>query len=183
MAKNKPRLYIDACCYIDVVKGRLTTATDADTLAELPFLEGLLRAAADGELEIWGSTLLIAECLTTDTQADSVPLEAQQLFRSLLTGGNPVKMAAADVFIAERARDLRWNAGIRCGGGADALHVATALDLGCEEFITTNRKRGPLQGDTPAKLAKLHLRVIRPHQTALLPPAYMKPLDSLWGPQ
>jgi hypothetical protein len=170
MPTNKPRVYFDSCGYIDVAKGR-HGVSDEHSQAELPFLEGLLLAAHDGLIEIWTSSITIAECLTIEASVDEVPEAVRETFRSLLMGGSPVRINAADVFVAEKARDLRWQ-GIRCGGGADGLHVATALDLGCEEFITTNSKRGPLQGETPARLAKLGLRVIRPHQTTVLPPQY-----------
>lgn len=171
MATTKPRVYMDSCCYIDVAKGRNAVALDPAAAAELPFVEALLLAAYDGAIEVWSSSLTIAECLTIDATQDDVPEAVRDTFRSLLMGGLPVRINAVDVFVAERARDLRWQ-GIRCGGGADGLHVATAIDLACEEFITTNRRRGPLQGETPAKLAKLGLRVVLPHQTAVLPVQY-----------
>ena len=64
----------------------------------------------------------------------------------------------------------------QCGGGADMVHVATALELRCEEFITTNRKRGPLQGGAPEKLAKLGLRIIEAPDTGVIPPHLISPL-------
>jgi hypothetical protein len=50
------------------------------------------------------------------------------------------------------------------------------LELGCEEFISTNVKRGPLNADAAAKLATLGLRVIEAPQTSVLPPNYLPPL-------
>jgi hypothetical protein len=174
MATNKPRVYLDSCCYIDVAKGR-HGKLDEGREDHLPFLEALILAAADGAIEIWGSTLLIPECLHIDGTQQNIPDDVQATFISLLTAGSPVRMSAVDYFIAERARDLRWRDGIRCGGGADGIHVATALELKCEEFITSNRKRGPLQGDTPKMLATFGLRVIEPPQTSVLPTAYVPP--------
>ena len=174
MATSRPRIYLDACYYIDVAKGRLSETLDPGRDEHIPFVEGLLLAAADGKIEIWGSTLILAECLGTDKENATVPEHVQQQFVSLLSSGSVVKLSAVDFFIAERARDLRWVDGIHCGGGADAIHVATALELRCEEFITTNRKRGPLNTVAVAKLAALNLRVIEAPQTSVLPSRYQK---------
>ncbi len=176
MPSNKPRVYIDSCCYIDVAKGRHEVALEANREMQLPFLEGLILAAYDGVIEIWSSTLTISECLNIDPQKTTVPEEVQATFMSLLASGSPIRMQAVDFFIAERSRDLRWVHGIHCGHGADSIHVATALELRCEELITTNTGKGPLQGKAPQQLAAQGLRVIQPHQTALLPPHYTNPL-------
>lgn len=176
MAISKPRIYIDSCCYIDVVKGRHQVALEADRAAQLPFLEGLLLAALDGEIEIWSSTITIAECLNVDPQQTTVPEDVQASFVEILTSGSAVRLQAVDLFIAEMSRDLRWIHGIHCGRGADSIHVATALELKCEELLTTNTGKGPLQGKAPEQLAKMGLRVIQPHQTSLLPPHYTNPL-------
>lgn len=177
MATSKlPRVYLDSCYYIDVARGRLALPMDAERATHLPFAEGLILASANGDVEVWASTLVISECLAVEKQQAMIPDEVQQVFMDMLTSGSAVKLSGADFFIAERARDLRWIDGIQCGGGADMVHIATALVLGCEEFITTNRKRGPLQGDAPAKLAKLGLRIIEAPQTSVLPPQYVSPL-------
>ena len=173
---SRSRIYIDSCYYIDVARGRLATPLDPGRELHLPFVENLLLAAAKREVEIWASTLIISECLSVNQNDLAVPENVQRMFVSLLSSGSVVNLAAVDFFIAERARDLRWVDGIKCGGGADMVHVATALELHCEEFITTNAKRGPLQGEALAKLAELGLRVITAPQTSVLPPQYIQPL-------
>lgn len=173
MATARPRIYIDSCYYIDVARGRHAAALDPDRASHLHFIESLLMASIAGDIEIWASTLVIPECLHVDSQAQAIPEEVQKTFVDLLTSGTAVKLAAADFFIAERARDLRWVHDIRCGRSADMVHVATALEMGCVEFITTNKKSGPLQGDAPAKLAKLGLRAIEAPQTSVLPAQYL----------
>lgn len=176
---SKPRVYLDSCCYIDVAKGRagvpFNKKGEEDRAEDLWYLETLLTAAFNGDIEIYASALVIAECLHTDDR-NAIPDNVKDTFKMLLTSGSAVKLIAVDFFVSERARDLLWNDGIFCGGAADQIHVATALEAKCEEFITTNRKRGPLQGDLPEKLARLRLRVIMPGQTASIPPAYQKPL-------
>jgi hypothetical protein len=72
----------------------------------------------------------------------------------------------------ERARDLPWEDGIRCGGGADGVHVATVLELKCEEFITNNTSKGPGHPDAAAKLLTKNLRVVRAQATYDLPEKY-----------
>jgi hypothetical protein len=173
---NKPRVYIDSCYYIDVAKGRLSRTLDQGRDLHIPFVEKLLLAALNDDIEVWASTFIIAECLAVEKGDMDVPADVRDTFSRLLASGNPVKIQAVDVFIAERARDLRWRDQIKCGGGADSIHVATALELGCEEFISTNVKRGPLNADAAVKLAKLGLRVIEAPQTSVLPPHYIKPL-------
>lgn len=170
MATNKlPRIYLDACYYIDVVRGRHSKLDD-DRVLHIPFVEKLLVSAMDGEIEIWASTNMLTECLTIDKDDPDVPEKVQNEFKRLLEGGRPVKMQAPDIFIVETARSLRWKYGVKCGGGADTVHIATALELGCQEFITTNKRSGPLNTKCAAKLGELGLRVINATQTAFVPP-------------
>lgn len=178
---NKPRVYIDSCYYIDVAKGRLSLTLDPGRDAHIPFVEKLLIAALNDDIEIWASTFVMAECLAVEKSDMNVPTDVREMFSRILGAGNPVKMQAVDVFIAERARDLRWVHHIKCGGGADSIHVATALELGCEEFISTNVKRGPLNADASAKLATMGLRVIEAPQTSVLPAHYHTPLIDSTG--
>lgn len=177
MASN-PRVYLDSCCYIDVAKGRLGIPIkpgEEGRDEQVWFLEHLLVAGLAGDLEIFASTLVLAECLYTEDK-HTIPDETKELFKALLESGHPVSLIAPDIFIVEKARNLLWEDGILCGGSADQVHVATALQMGCEEFITTNKKKGPLRAEVAAKLEKLNLRVITPTQTIVLPPEYTKPL-------
>ena len=157
MPSRQPRIYIDSCYYIDVVKGRRSGTLDPDRQAHISVVERLLQRALDGHIEIWASTLVVAECLSIGRDAD-VPESVRAEFEGLLTAGKPVKIHGVDLFVVERARDLRWVHGINCGGGADGIHVATALELGCREFLTANRRRGPL--NVAPELEQLGLRVI-----------------------
>ena len=175
MASNS-RIYIDSCYYIDVAKGKDKVKEDDPGREEhLPYVEWLLVAALNGDIEIVASTLTIAECLHTGNPQD-IPEDAKDRLRRILTSGQGITLVAPDVFIAERARDLLWVDGINCGGGADGVHVATAIDQRCEEFLTTNTNKGPARSETARKLSKLSLRVIEATQTEVLPPEYIKPL-------
>lgn len=175
MPSKPPRAYIDSCYFIDVIRGKHATV-DKEVAEHLPFIEKLLLAGMNGDVELWASTLIITECLAIEKHSATVPMKVQEDFKKLFTGGSPIKLQAVDVFIAERARALRWDDGLSCGGGADMVHLATALELGCEEFITTNKKRGPLNSACTSAMAARKLRVITAPQTALLPPHYLTPL-------
>lgn len=177
MATSKDRVYIDSCYYIDVARGRHAAPLDPDRASHIPFIENLLLASSAGEIEIYASTLTIAECLFIDKDNKSnIPEPIKQTFMSMLTSGQFVKLVSPDVFISERARDLLWLDGIVCGGSADTIHIATALEMKCVEFITTNRKKGPLQGEAPAKLGAKGMRVLTAPQTAVMPDKYNLPL-------
>jgi hypothetical protein len=173
---SKPRIYIDACYYIDVAKGKDAVAAENHGFeTHLPFVETLFLAALNGDVEIVASTLLIAECQHAG-DSTNIPETTKETFRRLLTSGQGVILIAPDVFIAERARDLLWMDYIRCGGASDAVHVATALETKCDEFLTYNTHKGPGKPETAAKLAKLGLRVITATQTTVLPDKYTSPL-------
>lgn len=163
MPSSQPRIYIDSCYYIDVVKGRTSGTLDPDRQAHISVVERLLHRALNGHIEIWASTLVVAECLSIGRDAN-VPESVRAEFEDLLTAGKPVKLHGVDLFVVERARELRWGHGINCGGGADGIHVATALELGCREFLTANRRRGPL--NVASELEQLGLRVITAPDTA-----------------
>src|SRR5687767_14033795 len=130
MASKTPRVYLDSCYYIDVARGREALPMDPHRKAQLPYVEALLLAAHNGDIEIVASTLVIAECLHVQDKRN-IPETTKQTFMNLLTSGVGIRLISVDVFVAERARDLLWVDGITCGGSADTIHVATALDERC----------------------------------------------------
>lgn len=85
--------------------------------------------------------------------------------------GQYVKLVQLTPFIATDARDLRWNHGLSLRG-ADAIHVASALDRKCEEFITTDGQAKKMAAK--ATLAQMGLRVIRASETQCLPAKYLQ---------
>jgi predicted nucleic acid-binding protein len=122
-----------------------------------------LKAGQAGEIDVITSTLTIAE----SRRAEAPPTdEVKRLFNSILTSGKVVHLAQMTQAIAERARDLHWEHKINLGG-ADAIHVATALTVGCKEFLTFDRKKARSPLAFAPELAKLGLRVILPSNTAL----------------
>ena len=71
------------------------------------------------------------------------------------------------IFIVERARDLNWVHGLTTKP-MDTIHLASALEMGCSEFITTD-KGIHSQAD---KLKSQGLSVIYAAATTLLPSKY-----------
>jgi predicted nucleic acid-binding protein len=127
-----------------------------------------MRAAKDGEIEVVTSMLTIAECRRA--RQDKPPTEEmKRIINSVLTSGVVFNLAEVTQTIAERARDLEWEDGINLRG-ADAIHIATALKTGCKEFFTTDRNKGPLS--KAEKILALGLRVIRPHDSIVIPSDY-----------
>jgi predicted nucleic acid-binding protein len=158
---------MDSCCFIDAVKGDVGDSLTPERQNNVWFIKQCLKAATDGEIDVITSTLTIAE----SRRAEHPPTkEVKRLFNSILTSGRVVKLTQMTQSIAEKARDLHWDHGINLGG-ADSLHVATALAVGCKEFFTTDGK-GPLK--YAVKLGSMGLRVVQPSDTALLPADYLQ---------
>jgi hypothetical protein len=65
------------------------------------------------------------------------------------------------VSLAQAARNRRWIHGLALKG-ADAIHVASALERKCDEFITRDGKGLPKRAES---LAGLNLRICRPSAT------------------
>jgi hypothetical protein len=63
--------------------------------------------------------------------------EIQQIFKALLSGASGVISIQPDPFVIERARQLLWVHNIALKP-MDILHVASALEVGCVELITTD---------------------------------------------
>ncbi len=176
---NRPRVYIDTCCFIDALQHREGMKLSADKQNDVWHIQTILRASLAGDVEVITSTLTIAEFRRA--KSDTPPSkELKRLIRSILLSGKVVTLAQMTQGAAERARDLDWEDEISLKG-ADAIHVATALITGRKELFTADG-RGPLKQSTVAKLGKLGLRSIRPSDTRLIPAEYrqnkLKPEDS-----
>lgn len=164
------RVYMDSCCFIDAVKTDIGDETDPDRANDIWYIKKCLEASKNGDIEVITSYLTIAE----SRRASGEPTEeVKKLFNSIFLSGKVIKLAQLTLNIAERARDLHWLHSINLGG-ADAIHVATALTVGCKEFLTFDmkKKRSPLA--FASEIDKLGLRVILPSKTSLLPKDYLQ---------
>lgn len=140
--------------------GKNDTGRDND----LWFLKELLNAARDEQIEVLTSTLSIAECAHAKGDVND---DVKSLFKRFLTSGRYVFLVQDSVLVAEKARDLRWAHGL-CFGGADAIHLASAMELKCDEFLTWDQK---IHAQATA-LNDLALSVRFPHDTHCLPDEY-----------
>ena len=162
---EKPRIYLDSCCFIDLAKitiGKKVVGREQDIWV----LQKLLEASGNEEIEIYTSTISIAEC----THADGVVGDdVKEYFSKLLTSGQYVLLVQPTVFIAEDARDLRWKHKISLSG-ADGIHVASAIERKCHEFLTWEfQNKNP---EDKAKIEKLGIAVRAPAESLYLPYHY-----------
>ena len=160
---DKPRIYMDACCFIDMAK-QAARILPSGRGNEVWFLRNLLEAAKDKEIQVYTSVLSVVEC----THADgNVNAGVRDTFTRLLMSGQYVTLVQPTPFVAADGRDLRWKHGIMLHG-ADYLHVASAISVQCAEFLTTDGRITKNAG----KIKMLGLQVLPAEQTACLPDKY-----------
>jgi predicted nucleic acid-binding protein len=154
---------MDSCCFIELALktlGKHEAAREDD----LWHLKELLNASFDGEIEVLTATLSIAECAHAKGDVSD---DVKSLFKRFLTSGRYILLVQDSILVAERARNLRWVHGLALSG-ADAIHIASALELKCDEFLTWDNK---LHANVTA-LEALTLPVRFPHDTTCLPMSY-----------
>jgi predicted nucleic acid-binding protein len=171
--KNRPRLYIDACPFIDLVKEKVgILPTETDLKNNVWYLKQLLKANAAQDVALYTSYLSVAECVAVEKGATSVPQNVQDEFRRLLTSGQHVTLWAPTPNTARIVQDLRWKHGLVLQG-ADMLHVASALEAKCVEFITTDGElQKPKINAAVAKLQSIGISAVPGRKTQYLPDGY-----------
>ncbi len=165
---SSPRIYCDANPIIELAK--LAKGThEPRRERDLWFLKQMLRAAENGEIELYTSSISVAECVAA---GDDCGPDVQEFFIGVLTSGRMFRLVQDSIFVAEHARDLRWNHNLRLKG-ADAIHVASALEAECEELISWDADMNNSRSiEKVAILQKLGIKVILPGQSSLLPSFY-----------
>lgn len=161
-----PRIYLDSAPLIDLVKIRVGVKPTGSVETDVWTLNRLLAAGRAGEVALFTSTLTVAECTHV---SDPAKLEAAKpFFLGLLASGKGgIAFIQPTFTIAERARNLRWVHDLSFKG-ADALHVASAIHLGCREIITGDGKIIKAS----QLLQAMGVRTCRAGDTALLPSKY-----------
>lgn len=169
-------IYSDANPIIELAMyGRGTH--DPTRTRDLDFMRRILAAANNGDISLYTSSISVAECVAAK---DDWGPEVQAFFKGTLTSGRMFKLVQDTIFLVEQARDLRWNHNIRLKG-ADAIHVASAIESQCTEFLTWDTDISkPKVADKMKLLAGFGISVITPMQTALLPPLYAKAESFDW---
>ena len=159
-----PRVYVDSCCFLEAAQKISTPGGENDVF----FIRKLLEAAQAKDVIVHASVLTVAECYQVPGVSTE---EAIELFSYVLTSGHCARIINPTVFTGEIARDLFVKHSVKLKG-PDALHVASALEKKCLEFITFDGKKGTSPLKNAGALSKLGLRVIRPSETLALPNEY-----------
>jgi predicted nucleic acid-binding protein len=172
MATTKPKIYLDSCCFIDVVKRDTGGTLPTDKTADAWYVKAILRAHAAKDLEVYTSLITVGECLSLEKGQPAVPQDVQDRFRSLITSGQYVSLVNPTPKTARSIQDFRWQHGLVLGS-PDAIHFASALERGCVEFITTDdRLQKPKVAAAIPKLSSIGIKMIRASATGHLPDAY-----------
>jgi predicted nucleic acid-binding protein len=96
-------------------------------------LQPLWQTASSGAVQLIGSELPLLETLVKPVQNGDKILE--KTFRELLTNPREVELFPISLDILEQAVHLRAMSGLKM---PDAIHAATALQLGCQLFLTND---------------------------------------------
>lgn len=165
---SEPHIYCDANPIIELAKysrGTHDPLFEADCL----MMQRILHAANNKDVSLFTSSISIAECVSA---GDDCGPEVQEFLINLLSSGRMFKLVQDSIFIAERARDLRWKHNIRLQG-MDAIHVASALDSNCTEFLTCDTDMSKQKvADKIGLLSGQGIRVVKPSECQLIPDRY-----------
>lgn len=159
---------MDACCFIDAVKQSVGNLPN-ERIDDVWHIKKLLEAHHAGEVLVITSFLSVAECVAVDSGQIAVPVEVQDQFRRLLTSGQYLALVQQTPKTGTIIQDMRWQQQIVLKG-ADALHIATALEHDAQEFISTDdRLRKPKIAEAAVKLKAKGIRFIRGSDSQLVP--------------
>jgi len=120
MGNKKTRIYLDSCFFVAIFnneKGRVETCVK------------VMKEVQNGNVEAIISTLVVAE----SAEKSIGNVDAIDLFKQ-----NYLQKRVVDFSIADKARNLiRSISGLK---GADAVHLITAMESGCDYFFTYDGK-------------------------------------------
>lgn len=138
--KSKPKVYLDTTCFIDAAQHQVGVSQNKAVEGQVWYYKKLLEASRAGDIEVYTSMLTVAEalCVRDGDNKKVHDEEVQRLFKGLLTSGKGgVSLVQPHLRIVLRARDFKWKDGINLKP-YDSVHLASALDRQCSEFITTD---------------------------------------------
>lgn len=168
------RVYLDACCLIEGLKGKLGISSAHDAM-EVDAIQRLLRAGRDGALDVFTSMVSVAEVLYVDKDEKPPSDETKRLIeRFLLSGRDGIKLVSLQPDTALKARDLAWEHGIY-SKSIDMIHVASAIQCKAKELLT-------LDGRLSKKLDRVEVmgcKLLSAKETKLIPDDYKS--DDLFG--
>src|SRR5690606_3013268 len=100
---SQPAIYIDACCFIDIVKFDVNATLEEGLAGEVWYLKKLLQAHRDKEITVHTSVLTIAEAVHAGVVP--VPSDVQKGLDALLTSGQYVNLVQITPFTCIDARN------------------------------------------------------------------------------
>lgn len=180
MANELPRICLDSSCLIDYLKKQAGIAISDEREKEAWFCGQLRTAAIQGHLELFVSSFTGAELthLKDDQGHTHLDDPVKQAIDGLLySGRSGILVANITIFTVEVARDLVWHHGVILKP-PDLIHVASAVELRAQEFITRD---GRIGAEARARILKAAgLRINKPSETQLLP-AHLRQMDAGLG--
>jgi predicted nucleic acid-binding protein len=96
-------------------------------------VEAVFRRAASNGIYLCSTVVTLTEVLVVPKRAGRADLETA--YRDLLLNNDNFALLSVDVAVAERAADLRARYSLKT---PDAIQVATALENGCQAFLTND---------------------------------------------
>jgi predicted nucleic acid-binding protein len=120
------KLGIDANVFLSIIGNEMVL---------IPFCLPFIQSITNKEIKGIASIIVLTECLTKPYKDNDGAKENRTL--SLLEGTDNLSLILVTDAIAKRAAWLRADYNLRT---PDALHVATAIESGCEAFLTNDLK-------------------------------------------
>jgi predicted nucleic acid-binding protein len=167
-----PKIYIDACCIIEALKKQRGLPV-THPLSEVEMIERIMLAARDGEIELHTSIITVGEVIHLGAKPPPADLKPQ-VERLILSGRDGILATAPSPPIILLARDLAVVDGL-WERVADRVHVATALTVKADEFLSVDGRLAKRIGKSDVR----GCRIISPTKTTLLPDRYRN--DGLFG--
>ena len=141
------RLYWDTSVYIALLKGEP---------AHLDAIKRTLAQARLGSVRLVASTVVL--CEVVGKKGAPVLTDSAARAKLIAAFDKPyVEVVALTRRIAERARTIHWEHGLRTH---DAIHAATALESGCSVVQSTDRDFKRLAGKFPGVRFEVPLDVV-----------------------
>lgn len=101
----------------------------------LTLMRNIIRKIDTGEIEGYTSVVTLTEVLIHPKRLQQVTLEEN--YRTLLFKSRHFELVSIDAIIAEQAAELRAHYNLRT---PDALQIAAILSVGCQAFLTNDKR-------------------------------------------
>ena len=122
--QNVTNLYVETAPFIYFTEAR---AVYADKM------RAIFAEVSDGRLEVLTSAVTIPETLMKPLQANDTSLVSR--YRTMFYRTKGIRVISVSPSAGDLAADLRARHNLRT---PDALHVACAIDTGCDAFLTND---------------------------------------------